>query len=210
MQISTSKALVLIIAILAGVCLLTAAIVGQVGSHRKNPPLQPSSASSVRRDSPSLVLGELKQFPQGTPVDKGRVGEAGAKRTISPTLISSGGVQSMKLTAAPRGAQVLAKYSLVESSPAVSYLWSLRVYDGSKPPKILSEHYYKEKLFKIALREEAHPTFSEQIALQPGSYQVEVCLYRLPDTFDLTKLADESNRRHTSVACPTQAITVAP
>jgi hypothetical protein len=209
MQISTPKALVLMIAILAGVCLLTAAFVSRVVSSREKPSFQQRSAGSVRRNSPSLVLGELKRIPEGTPVGEAGLGKA-AKPTISPTLISSGQVQSMKLTPVPGGAQVAAQFSLVESSPAVSYLWTLRVYNGSKPPRLLSEQYYKEKLFKIALREEAHSSFSEQIALQPGSYQVEVCLYRLPDTFDLSKLADESNRSHVLVACPTQAITVAP
>jgi hypothetical protein len=210
MQISPSKGFIAFIAILAGLCLLTTAFVGQVGSRRNAPPLLRKPAGSVGPNSANLGLGEIKRVPEGTPVGEGELARTPSKRPISPTLVNQGGVQSMKLTAAPGGAQVLAELSLIESSPAVSYLWSLKVYDGSKPRKLLSEHYYKDKMFKVALREEAHATFSEQIALQPGKYEVEVCLYRLPDTFDLSKLADESNRRPRLVLCPTQAITVAP
>jgi len=91
------------------------------------------------------------------------------------------------------------KARVFETLPNVVYLWSIRVYDGVRNPKVVSERYYKNQIFRTPLGQEAHPTFQESFQLPPGSYVVRVNLHQVSENFDLSKLTDEDTNRQTRV-----------
>jgi hypothetical protein len=89
------------------------------------------------------------------------------------------------------------------------YLWSLRIYDDANDPRLLSEHYYRDQAFQVPLREKTRPTLRESFDLQPGTYQVQVCLHRLPEGFDFDRLADKAVLQPMLVLSPVSKVTVA-
>ena len=149
-------------------------------------------------------LGSLKSVPAGG--FEGRI-DAG-NNAIHPNLTSSGSLDLMNATAVRGKVNIAVKVTLYETSPAYSYLWSLRVSDGSDDPKLLSEYYYRDQIFDFPVREKFHPTFSESLDLQPGTYTVQVFLHRIKKGFDLARLADENVRRPTVYLSPMSKVQV--
>jgi len=136
---------------------------------------------------------------------------AANESVIPPTLVSSGGVVgAFHVTSADGEVNVSLTSRLIETNPTVSYLWSLRVFDGSREPKLISEHYYNDQVFKIPLRERTRPTFRESLTLRPGAYRIQVNLHRIRSGFDLAKLANKEVWLQNAVLSVTEKVKVAP
>jgi hypothetical protein len=215
MRVPTASKIAVLVALALSTSWVTRAMVGQTGSPRKRSGT-PQTPPRVRADETSAhgttetVVADLKRLPAGAVLGDGLQGQFdGAPEAIPPNLVNYGGADAMRATVNGRNVTVAVKASLIETSPEVYYLWSVRVYDGSNKPKVLSEHYYGNQIFKIALRERARPTFSDSFDLEPGTYRVQVALHRLKEGFDVSRLADEAVRGPTLVLGPISTVTVA-
>jgi hypothetical protein len=207
------------VGILAGLALctfvVTSTIVGQTAANRKKATARQTTTRNRAVEpgaQPGLVdtVVTPKSAPFEGPAAGGLDGRLDARNdAIHPNLTSQGSLDLMNAAAAGGKVNIAVKVTLYETSPAYSYLWSLRVYDGSENPKLLSEYYYRDQIFDFPLREKFHPTFSESIDLQPGTYTVQVFLHRIKKGFDLARLADENVRRPTVYLSPMSKVRIA-
>ncbi len=189
-------------AVLATVALcaawVTSRVVGQTrNSKKKQVPTKTVSRPAVDAvasgPEPKSVVEFFKPTsPIAEQARKIELDRAARELVIPESLVSSGGMDgALHVTAVDGNVNVSLASSLIEADPTISYLWSLRVFDDSRNRKMLSEHYYESEMFKIALRQQTSQTFRESFALAPGAYRVQVNLHRIPDGFDLSKLADK-------------------
>lgn len=69
-----------------------------------------------------------------------------------------------------------------ETTPGVSYVWSVRVYKGQE---VVKEHHYSDQPAWLAAGKGVmQPQFHDQFPMPPGSYRVELSLYAVPEGFN--------------------------
>jgi hypothetical protein len=164
---------------------LTSKIVAQTRASRKKTAEQTSgvrAAKDEKRPRVTTASKSLKVLEPG-------VAPAGFDDGIvPPSLVNSANIESIEVLSDGPAVGVSVGARIIETQDMI-YVWSLRVHNqaGAKP-KLISERYYREQVFKVTPGEFSHPTFNERFELAPGVYKVVVSLHRVPLNFDLAKL----------------------
>jgi len=217
MRFANFRKLTVLVAVSLCTAWVTSRVVGQ-SRNSKRKQAQSQTASKPVLDTAAIASQpkSVAEFfkPMSPIAEQARALEAGpaANSLVLPdTFVSSGGVDGvLHVTAEDGEVNVSLASRLIESNPTISFLWSLRVFDDSRNPRLLSEHYYEGQMFKVALRQQTSQTFRESFALAPGAYKVQVTLHRLPDGFDLTKLRDKDVWRDNAVISVAGKVNVSP
>jgi hypothetical protein len=210
MRLSTAVKVVVLAGVAVCTMWVTSEIVGQTRKTKKKsgPETASSPANTVTRAISSgakTVVRSTEQFKPNTNRD------AAANEEIPDTLRSSiAVVGALGIRQIDGEVNVGLTIRTYETRPAISFLWSLRVFQDSQNPRLIFEEYYRNEIFKVPLREMAVHTFHESFALPPGSYRVQVNLHKIPEGFDFSRLTDNSTWERSLAVSVSQKVKVSP
>ena len=146
-----------------GTVIVTNQAIGVMRARAQSPDIAPAASAP---SAPSAVAagGMPNRSPAG--VDASRDLVFTGEMIIHPLEVEVDGLTAIVKTSA----------SLLEGQPRKSYVWSVKLKDVDN--NTLSEQFYPQQTFQLPKGGTPfHPSFSEAIQLQPGTYDVQVNLY---------------------------------
>lgn len=205
-----------------GTSLVTSAILGQTRPQKRN---QAAAGKAVRiakanndtQPQGSVTAASLhNNNPVGLDPQQGNPSEV-------EEPVASFRMRSMSISTDGNTVTVAASGSLRDSRPDVAYFWSLRVFDISDNPQVISKKHYLNQSFHAPInffnvplgfdvipRFEAAPEFADTIKLAPGKYRIEVTLSAVPTKFDTKTLSEERVFRSICVMGDAKNVTISP
>lgn len=192
MRLRTSVKLMALVLLGVFTSLVTSSILAQVQKPKKRPApqnrLRQSSALPARSAPRGSVVkrSEVRVDRNDLPVPPGMP----IRKSDSSFALAHFRVPDMEVTTEGRLVTIAARAYIMDKRQNSEYMWGLRVHKGRRLGNVVSERPYSHQKFRKLAELEATPTFTEQIQLPPGTYQLQVILYDLPVGFDLSRLKD--------------------
>jgi hypothetical protein len=103
---------------------------------------------------------------------------------------SSARLLDSSIKAGDKTIKFAAKVDLSNKNLEQQYMWSIRVFDLDNPQIEFTRHY-DNQLFTLPASGQMTATFQEEIGFDPGDYRVELALYKIKPSFDITRLTDD-------------------
>ncbi len=127
----------------------------------------------------------------------------------SPGHVASGRLNDVSIEVNNKVAFINASVDLYDVNLNRKYMWSVRVVDVTSNQEVAHQHYVDQS-FTVLKNGYRTATFEDQIELMPGSFRVEIILYKIKPKFDLEKLSDLNYARSSSVVHYGKVVQVLP
>ena len=144
-------------------------------------------------------VGAVRQAGKSTP-------KAQAQTTRRVEILSQPTLSMTKAIGTEGSISVAAVATLLHKSADQELVWHAKVFQQTAPQadgniwRTVWEHRYSDQVFMVPKAKSARPTFEERIAMQPGSYTVQVEVEQIvrptvdPENFSIRTIAVDNKQ----------------